>query len=108
MAEKRDHMTSDWPGFLAARLDELETAPVWNLLEQNGYSQFVEESLADIAAKRAILDDYRTAKATSQMSTLHPEGRRSATHKRDILDKVIQRLCHPFAGHPDWPGDLDD
>lgn len=90
----------DYPTFLAARLNEQEFSTK-RQLQSDPYCDRYESKyvLADIEAKRAILDRYEGMRTK-------PWPRESNDHTsvgepyvlRDIID-----LCRPFAGHPDYP-----
>jgi len=83
-----------WPVFLANRLDDqldrLLAAPAW-LVD----SDLVEEALADVAAKRKIIDLYWKE---------HAEATQDLDHT-DVMQEVVETLCSPFRNHPEWPGD---
>lgn len=57
--------------------------------------------LADIAAKRAILERHQS------LMTKHQEHRKSAVIAAmiDVSLSNIKDLCRPFADHDDWPGE---
>lgn len=99
-------MTIDYPKFLAARLDEQEFS-VRRQLESDPFCDRYESkfALADIEAKRAIIDTYRMRVADEKRITDCSEvalwhGIMAEGHLSDI-----KRLCRPFANHPDYPGD---
>lgn len=93
--------TPDWPGFLAARLDDVEEGswPAREGWELTGKQ--IKYMQADIAAKRAILDDLKTTEARLDAQV---QINANLEIRRQTL-WVIRTLCRPFADHPDHPSE---
>lgn len=88
----------EFPAFLAARLNELETQAKIDLSEASTWLKWWPEFiLTDIAAKRAILADYDDE--LQRPNSVQPTGSANG------LLIAIENLCRPFADHPDWPGE---
>lgn len=92
----------NYPDFLAARLDDLEEDRI--IPETRREWELDELVLADVAAKRDILEQHR--KAVAHTTDFSLNALRIRKTRIETYLAVIKQLCRPFSDHPDYPGEL--
>lgn len=112
---------SDYPTFLAARLDELEGEPgqiEYELSAAESGADIADYLHADVETKRDILADYRSVTQVCQnlqhnlkLVPVHEAWKKDSwtgelrryLNEKSTLQRTIKTLCRPFADHPDHP-----
>lgn len=106
--------SDDLAAFLRARWDDeeadarwsLENAPAAHQTDPNSMNFSPERVLAEIAAKRRILDEY--TRLTRDFT--HADETVTEHTRRSTLEDVLELLALPYANHPDsrpeWRPDL--
>jgi hypothetical protein len=100
---------SDFPQFLAARLDEQVNYVGVQRITDRTDQPLGDFLLADIAAKRAILDRHKElVNLEDHYRDTVPSYSHTFSEALKEVELVIVHLCRPFAEHPDYPGEKVD